>query len=45
MTKIAFPTDDGQTISRHFGRAARFLVLTVEDGQVVVRESHQTSTQ
>jgi predicted Fe-Mo cluster-binding NifX family protein len=39
MTKIAFPTDDGRNISRHFGQAAQFLVLTVEDGQVVARES------
>jgi predicted Fe-Mo cluster-binding NifX family protein len=37
--KIAFPTDDGRNISRHFGQAAQFLVLTVEDGQVVARES------
>jgi predicted Fe-Mo cluster-binding NifX family protein len=28
--KIAFPTDDGQTISAHFGRAQGFVVATVE---------------
>lgn len=30
--KIAFPTDDGETISRHFGSARYFQVLTLEDG-------------
>ncbi len=28
--KIAFPTDDGRTISAHFGRAQSFVVATVE---------------
>jgi len=36
--KIAAVTDDGQSISRHFGRASHYLVLTVEDGSVVARE-------
>ncbi len=36
--KIAAITDDGQTISQHFGRAAHYLVLTVENGQIVNRE-------
>jgi predicted Fe-Mo cluster-binding NifX family protein len=36
--KIAVVTDDGQTISRHFGRAALYAVVTVEDGAVVARE-------
>ena len=36
--KIAAVTDDGQIISRHFGRASHYLVLTVEDGRVVARE-------
>ena len=36
--KIAVVTDDGQTISRHFGRAALYAVLTVEDGAIVARE-------
>lgn len=35
---IAFATDDGNTISQHFGRARYFLVLTVQDGRVVGRE-------
>jgi len=36
--KIAVITDDGKTISQHFGRAAYYLVATVEDGQIVTRE-------
>ncbi len=36
--KIAMITDDGKTISQHFGRAAYYLVLTIEEGKVVNRE-------
>jgi len=36
--KIAAITDDGQKLSRHFGRARQFLVVTVEDGKVVSQE-------
>jgi predicted Fe-Mo cluster-binding NifX family protein len=36
--KIACITDDGNTISQHFGRAPYYAVLTVEDGQIVNRE-------
>jgi predicted Fe-Mo cluster-binding NifX family protein len=36
--KIAAITDDGKTISQHFGRAAYYLVATVEDGQIVNRD-------
>jgi len=36
--KIAAITDDGKTISQHFGRAAYYLVATVDDGQIVNRE-------
>ncbi|OGO05231.1 MAG: hypothetical protein A2Y73_08395 [Chloroflexi bacterium RBG_13_56_8] len=36
--KIACVTDDGRTISRHFGRAPYYAVLTVENGQIVERE-------
>jgi predicted Fe-Mo cluster-binding NifX family protein len=36
--KVAAITDDGQTISQHFGRAIYYLVATVEDGQIVQRE-------
>jgi predicted Fe-Mo cluster-binding NifX family protein len=36
--KIASITDDGITISQHFGRAQYYLVSTVENGQIVSRE-------
>lgn len=36
--KIAFVSDDGQTISAHFGRAQYYVVVSVEDGQEVGRE-------
>ena len=36
--KIAFATDDGQTISAHFGRASHYMVITIENGQPVQRE-------
>ena len=36
--KIAAITDDGKTISQHFGRAQYYLVSTIENGQVVQRE-------
>jgi predicted Fe-Mo cluster-binding NifX family protein len=36
--KIAFITNDGETISRHFGRAPYYLVVTIEDDEVTERE-------
>ena len=36
--KIAVITDDERSISQHFGRAPYYLVMTVEDGQIVKRE-------
>lgn len=36
--KIAAITEDGKTISRHFGRAPYYLVVTVQDGQILDRE-------
>jgi predicted Fe-Mo cluster-binding NifX family protein len=36
--KIAAVTNDGLTISQHFGRATYYAVLTVEDGEIVKRE-------
>ncbi len=36
--KVACVTDDGRTISQHFGRATQYAVLTVEDGKIVGRE-------
>jgi predicted Fe-Mo cluster-binding NifX family protein len=41
MMKIAFPTDDGQTISSHFGQARYFRVITTEDSQVVLSEQRE----
>jgi len=37
--KIAAVTDDGQTISQHFGRAAYYAILTVKNGQVIERQT------
>jgi len=36
--KIAVITDDGKTISAHFGRAEKCAVIEVEDGKVVGQE-------
>ena len=36
--KIAAITDDGNSISQHFGRAPYYMVVTVENGQIVNRE-------
>jgi predicted Fe-Mo cluster-binding NifX family protein len=36
--KIAAITDDGTTISQHFGRAQYYLVATIENGQITARE-------
>lgn len=39
--KIAAITEDGKTISQHFGRAPYYLVLTVENGKIVNREMRE----
>ncbi len=36
--KIAVVTEDGQTISQHFGRAPYYLVFTVEEQSITRRE-------
>ncbi len=36
--KIAAITEDGKTISQHFGRAPFYLVLTIEEGKIIERE-------
>jgi predicted Fe-Mo cluster-binding NifX family protein len=36
--KIAAITEDGKTISQHFGRAPYYLVVTVENGQITERQ-------
>lgn len=37
--KIAAVTEDGNTISQHFGRAPLYLVATVEDGKIMGKET------
>ncbi len=44
MTKIAFPTDDGETISKHLGQARYFQVVTLEDGQVQSSERREKAS-
>ena len=39
--KVAAVTDDGVTISQHFGRAMFYEVLSVESGKVVKRERRE----
>jgi predicted Fe-Mo cluster-binding NifX family protein len=36
--KIAVVTDDGQTVSLHFGRATHYLVFSVEGGQITAKD-------
>jgi predicted Fe-Mo cluster-binding NifX family protein len=36
--KIAVITNDGKTISQHFGRAPHYLVFTVEEGEITDKE-------
>jgi len=36
--KIAVVSEDGKTISQHFGRAPFYVVVTVENGRIVARE-------
>ena len=39
--KVAAITDDGKTISQHFGRAMYYEVLTLENGSVTERERRE----
>lgn len=39
--RIAAITEDGTTISQHFGRAPHYVVVTIEDGRVVGREMRE----
>ena len=41
MMKIAVVTEDGKTISQHFGQAPLYLTLTVEDGKIVGKEKRE----
>ena len=43
--KIAAVSDDGQTISLHFGRAKFYVVLTVENGKIIAREQREKMAQ
>lgn len=36
--KVAVPTNDGASISEHFGRSASFLIFEIENGQIKSRE-------
>ena len=36
--KIAIPTNDGTSISEHFGRSASFLIFDIENGHIKRRE-------
>ncbi len=36
--KIAVASDDGKTISQHFGRAMYYVVSTIEEGKVLSKE-------
>ena len=36
--KIAFASNDNTTISRHFGRAENFVVISFEDGNIIDRK-------
>lgn len=37
--KVAVITEDGTTISQHFGRAALYVVVTIEGGEPVSKEN------
>ena len=39
--KIAIITDDGKTVSKHFGRARSYLVAEIIDGLAVSRETRE----
>jgi len=39
--KIAVVSKDGKTVSQHFGQAPLYVVVTVEDGKIVARETRE----
>jgi predicted Fe-Mo cluster-binding NifX family protein len=39
--KIAAISDDSVTISQHFGRASLYIVLTIENGKIISRETRE----
>ncbi len=42
--RVAVPTDDGESISRHFGQARYFKILTVSEGRVVASELREKAS-
>jgi predicted Fe-Mo cluster-binding NifX family protein len=43
--RIAVPTNDGTSVSPHFGRSAGFLVFEVEDGRIKSHELRSNTMQ
>lgn len=43
--RIAVPTNDGVSMSEHFGRSAGFLIFGVEDGRIATREMRSNQGQ
>jgi predicted Fe-Mo cluster-binding NifX family protein len=43
--RIAIPTNDGTSISEHFGRSAAFLIFEAENGQIKSREMKTNGAQ
>lgn len=41
QTKIAIATEDGATVSAHFGRAPYYEIVTLEDGKIIARERRE----
>ena len=41
--KIAIPSNDGVTISRHFGRSEAFLIFEVQNGKITGRETRSNT--
>jgi predicted Fe-Mo cluster-binding NifX family protein len=39
--KIAVISEDGVTISQHFGRAPYYIVFNIEDGKIISREKRE----
>lgn len=42
--KIAFATNDGKTVSQHFGRSRYFTIVTIEDKQITNEELRERHT-
>ena len=42
--KIAVVSDDGMTISQHFGRAQYYVVATVEDEKIIALETREKAS-